>query len=483
MLRGHRHSAGLTLEELAQRSGVSARAIGDMERGRSKVPQARTVEALALALGLDEADTAELRTSARANRRLGAGPSPNLCGLPPEVPDFVGRDEESAWLTGAPAGIAVLSGAPGLGKTALAVHAARQSSERYPDGCFFLDLRGLDATPVAPDRALRRLLRALGVREEEIPRDGDECRSLYQHLVRDWRALVLLDNAADEAQLRPLLPGAGRAAVWVTSRRALTGIEHARRLTVRPLHAAHAVDLLGSITGLPRDAVLGEIAERCGRFPLALRIAGNRLLSRPDRTARDLADQLAAEDLRLQRLTAGDLRVRSAFTLSYERLAPPSRLLFRRLALVPGPDFGDELGSVLTGLPRAQVEELMDELVELGLLRSAAVDRAAFHDLLRLYAKQRLHEEEGAAEIGAARARMNGWLRETATVAGRWFAPDSREAVDSQEAVRRWLRTEQHHWFAAYRETARAGSRGVAASVAESMDRFFEWWTGWGYQP
>lgn len=206
--RAHRHDAGLTLEEPAEESGVSARAIGDMERGHSRGPQARTVQPLAVALALTRAATEELVGAARAGRRRQqAAAAPGPCELPPAVPDFTGRETETAWLgrsITAPAGrpVSIVSGAPGPGKTALVVHAAAQLVGRFADGCLFVDLRGLDAEPVMPHEALARLLRALGVRELDLPAETDERRVLYRRLMREREALVVLDNAAHEAQVR-----------------------------------------------------------------------------------------------------------------------------------------------------------------------------------------------------------------------------------------------------------------------------------------
>jgi tetratricopeptide (TPR) repeat protein/transcriptional regulator with XRE-family HTH domain len=498
LLRGFRHAAGLTLEELAAASGVSDRAIGDMERGRSRGPQARTVQALAAALALGQDDTDALLAAARDGRRRAQRATPGLCDLPPPIPDFAGRDAEIRWLetVGAPGTgthAVIVSGAPGLGKTTLVVQAAHRQARRYDDGCVFLNLRGLDAEPLDPHDALARLLKALGVRERDLPANPDERQVLHRHLVRDKKVLVVLDNAADEAQLRPLLPGEGYCTFWITSRRALTGIEHARRLVPRPLTVDAATALLETITADRTDgrdpASLGRIADLCGGLPLALRIAGNRLASRPAWTATSLADRLAAEDLRLDRLTAGDLRIKSAFTLSYEQLTAPARQLFRRLALVPGPDFSPALGAALTSSGPAEVEEMTDELVELGLLNAGHDDRASFHDLVRLYAHQRLNDEETPEEREAARAALRTWLLDTARTAGQWFEPGvSPRTVDGPlvrlhdaASAQDWLRTESVNWFAALRAAAAAGEHRRVVDVAESMHWFSDRWTHWGH--
>ncbi|ANS62572.1 regulatory protein [Streptomyces lincolnensis] len=501
MLRGHRHAAGMTLEELALASGVSDRAIGDMERGRSRGPQARTVQALATALRLPREDTDRLLTAARDGRRRTRRtrrPPHGLCDLPPAVPDFAGRDEEirrldAAGTPGTAAIPVIVSGAPGLGKTTLVVQAAHRQAARYDDGCLFLNLRGLDEEPLDPHDALARLLKALGVPEHDLPADLEERQVLHRRVVRDKNVLVILDNAADEAQLRPLLPGDGKCVFWVTSRRALTGIEHARRLVPTPLPAHAATTLLETITADRTDrqdtASLRRIADLCGGLPLALRIAGNRLVSRPAWSATGLADRLAAEDLRLDRLTAGDLKVKSAFTLSYEQLTAPARQLFRRLSLVQGPDFSPAHGAALTSFTPARVERMTDELIELGLLNAAGGDRVSFHDLVRLYAHQRLRDEETPEEREAARARLDGWLLDTARAAGQWFEPgDDPRPVPGPPAdghdpasAQRWLQTESAHWFAALRAAAAAGHHRRVVDVAESMHWFSDRWSHWGH--
>ncbi|WSQ14515.1 NB-ARC domain-containing protein [Streptomyces sp. NBC_01231] len=502
LLRGFRHAVGMTLEELAEASDVSDRAIGDMERGHSRGPQARTVQALATALGLRQEDADALLAAARDGRRRTRRTPSGLCDLPPPIPDFAGRDEEIRWLDtvggpGAGTHAVIISGAPGLGKTTLVVQAAHRQAKRYEDGCLFINLRGLDAQPLAPHEALARLLKALGVRERDLPADLEERQVLHRRLIRDKNVLVILDNAADEAHLRPLLPGEGTCTFWTTSRRALTGIEHARRLVPSPLAADAATALLETITGdrpgsgtdEQDTASLQRIADLCGGLPLALRIAGNRLVSRPAWTATSLAARLAAEDLRLDRLTAGDLRIKSAFTLSYEQLAEPARKLFRRLSLIPGPDFSPALGAALTSFGPAQVEQLTDELIELGLLNAAGGDRVAFHDLVRLYAHQRLSEEESPGEREAARAALHTWLLDTARTAGQWFEPvvgpwtvddplvDLRDATAAQD----WLRTESANWFAALRSAAAAGEHRRVVEVAESMHWFSDRWVHWGH--
>ncbi|MCC9311457.1 helix-turn-helix transcriptional regulator [Kitasatospora sp. RB6PN24] len=500
LLRAHRHAADLTLEELSERSGVSGRAIGDMERGHSRGPQPRTVAALAEALELSPDDTAVLLAAARSGRRRQRPIAARPCELPSPVPDFTGRETEVDWLGRTTADprlprVSIVSGAPGLGKTALVLHAGERLTESFTDGCLFLDLRGLDTEPLTPHDALGRLLRALGLRERDLPTETDERQALYRRLLKDRDVLIVLDNAAHEGQLRALLPGPGHGTVWVTSRRTLTGIEHARRLVLKPLPATAATTLLGAILALrdeePQDgsaaadpSALARIADLCGNLPLALRIAGNRLLSRPAWSARSLADRLGDEELRLGRLAAGDLRIRSAFQLSYDQLTQPIRRLFRRLALVPGPDFDAGLGSALTGLAPGSVEEMLDELLELGLLSTTATDRMLFHDLIRLYARERLDEEESPQDRRAAETAMHTWLLDTAQAAGCCFQPDGPRGAAvfaTPKAAQAWLEAESANWLAALRTAAEDGRHAEVVRTAESMHWFSDRWTYWGH--
>ncbi|MBR7836600.1 helix-turn-helix domain-containing protein, partial [Actinospica durhamensis] len=447
-LRRLRHAAGLTIEGLAARSGLTDRAISELERGRSRGPQHRTVAALSRALDLDGAGRERLSALARAGRPRPPAEAATPCALPRAVTHFTGRTSELAALSALTSAGAhgtdpdrpstvLLSGQGGIGKTALAVHAARMMRERFPDGQMYLDLRGLDSQPLEPGAVLTRLLRALGVREREIAQDLDERGAQYRALLRERALLLLLDNAADEAQVRPLLPDTGAGTVLLTSRRLLTGLEGVSRLPLAPLQASDSAALLASILA-DRDAAGAEsgpyrpqpeealeaVADLCGHLPLALRIAGNRLLTRPAWSTGDLVARLADEKRRLEHLRAGDVRITAAFALSYEQLTDSARALCRRLSLVPGPDFSLELAAVLADDSLDAAEDALDELYELSLLEQRTAERYAFHDLIRLFAGRRLGEEESQAERDLCFDRMTGWLLEVAAVAGRWFLFD-----------------------------------------------------------
>src|SRR5260370_4914816 len=242
LLRAYRHAARLTMEELAEASGVSARAISDMERGYSRRPQRGTMKAIIDALGLDPDDERALLNAAAAVREITAARAPGYCELPRDITDFTGRAAEVARLralagqgsAARPEVIAVVAAPAGLGKTALATHAARLLAGDCPDGQFFVDLQGMDTEPLDPAEALARLLKALGVAERRIPAGEAERSELYRGTLRGRRCLIVLDNAARELQVRPPLPAGRASLVLITSRRALAGVEDGHRLPLAP---------------------------------------------------------------------------------------------------------------------------------------------------------------------------------------------------------------------------------------------------------
>ncbi|SFI69086.1 AAA ATPase domain-containing protein [Amycolatopsis sacchari] len=499
LLRRYRHAAGMTQAELAEASGVSVRALSNLERGRARAAQRRSTEVLADALGLAGADRAGFLAAAREGRRRGTerAPAPAagtvLGTLPPAVADLVGRTAELDRLREAadaaadtPGGVVVsVVGQPGVGKTALVQSAAHTLRERFPHGFLSLDLRGMDDQPVTPRAALDTLLRALGVPPARIPATVEGQSALYRSLLAGRRLLVVLDNAADEAQVRPLLSGTAGCLTLITCRRALAGLESARWLRLSPLGPADASALVASIIGPDRVAAepgaAAELVELCGHLPLAVRIAGNRLASRPDWSLAYLVTQLRDEHTRLAALAAGDLRVRPAFEISHRRLSPAARLVFRRAAVVPGPDFGAELAAVATGLPEAEVQAHLDELVDANILLAARVaGRYAYHDLIRLYAGERLAAEEDQAAAEQARARVWDHLLTTAVEAGRLFlpnalaqgSPEPAGRFTSRAGARAWLDAEAGNWLAAQRAAARAGQHRAVLDLAKALHWF-----------
>ncbi|MEU4549495.1 AfsR/SARP family transcriptional regulator [Nonomuraea dietziae] len=323
---------------------------------------------------------------------------------PPDIADFTGRQAVLDWIESAlPApGAApvhlVLYGPAGAGKSALAVHAAARLD--LPDGRLHASLRDR-----APGAVLEDLLRSLGCPDGAVPSSLDERVRLYRSLVAGRRLLVVLDDATSEAQVRPLLPTGAGCLTLVTSRSPLFGLEAARAYPLDVLEAGEAVAMLARIIGADRVAAEPDQAHRivrlCGALPLALRIAGSRLARRRGWTLEHLADRLGDERGRLDELSAGDLAVRSSLALGYRALSGDERLLLRRLGALSSPDFAPWIAVALVGRDGGRG---MESLAEGGLLQERGLDRYGWHDLTRLYAAERLAEEEGPASAVLAGA-------------------------------------------------------------------------------
>jgi DNA-binding SARP family transcriptional activator len=335
--------------------------------------------------------------------------------LPGSVYQFTGRRKELAALTGrlaqadtsrpSAALIWVIGGMAGIGKTALAVHWAHQVAERFPDGQLFVNLRGFDpmGTPVSPTDALSDLLDALGLPAEGIPPGLDARAGLYRSLLWARRVLVVLDNARDAAQVRPLLPGGPRCGVVITSRGPLAGLaaaEGARLLTLDLLPEAEARELLVRRLGAARlnaePAAADELARACGGLPLALSVAAARVSAYPRLGLRALAEELTDAQRRLDALDAGDVAtsVRAVFSWSLRGLPAPAARLFRLLSFHPGPDFTCPAAASLAGVALPEARRTLRELAEAHLISEHAPGRFGVHDLLRAYAA------EQAAAVG-----------------------------------------------------------------------------------
>ena len=360
--------------------------------------------------------------------RAAARPVPRL--LPTDIADFTGRAEQLEQiqrrlsdLAGEairlPVPVVVIVGQGGVGKTSTAVHASHALAGHFLDGQLFADLHGGAAHPVGPMQVLERFLRALGVPGAQIPEGLDERAEMYRNLVADRRILVVLDDAVDESQVAPLLPGSGTAAVMITSRRQLAGLAGATHIETGVLDAASSLDLLGRIAGADRvhtqSAAAAAVAGHCGHLPLALRIAGARLATRPHWDIQRLADRLADETKRLDELRHGDLGIRVNISLSYDNASAQARRLLRRLALLEIPVFSGWLAAALLNGPVEDAEDVLDDLVATRLIETAGDGSGVhsqyrFHDLIRVFARERLAAEETAAERKAALERALGAL-------------------------------------------------------------------------
>jgi len=358
-------------------------------------------------------------------------PVPVPAQLPADIPHFTGRHAQLDALTAlaAKAGSAVvittIGGTAGIGKTALAVHWAHQAASSFPDGQLYVNLRGFDpaASPLQPETAVRGFLHALAVPPARIPADPDAQAALYRSLLAGQRILVVLDNARDPDQVRPLLPGSPGCLALVTSRNQLTGLaarDGAHTLTLDLFSPREAHDLLTRRLGVGRAAAepeaVGELASLCARLPLALNIIAARAAARPAFPLAVFAAQLRQARGRLAALDTGDATadIRAVFSWSYQALSPAAARTFRLLGIHPGPDATVPAAASLTAVSREQASAALDELTAAHLLTEHAPGRYAFHGLLHAYAadQARTHDT-GEAQHQALHRMLDHYLHTT----------------------------------------------------------------------
>ncbi|WP_435608229.1 BTAD domain-containing putative transcriptional regulator [Streptomyces sp. C10-9-1] len=401
--------------------------------------------------------------------------------LPATVPDFTGRDafvrelgDRLATAEGSVMAVSALAGIGGVGKTTLAVHVAHQARGRFPDGQLYVDLQGATSRSAEPETVLGSFLRALGTADSAIPDTLDERAALYRSALDGRRVLVLLDNARDAAQVRPLLPGTAGCAALVTSRVRMVDLAGAHLVDLDVMSPDEALRLFTRIVGeervsAEREAALDVVAA-CGFLPLAIRIAASRLAARRTWTVSVLAAKLADERRRLDELQAGDLAVKATFELGYGQLEPSQGRAFRLLGLADGPDVSLAAASAVLDLPAHDTEDLLEGLVDTSLLESAAPGRYRFHDLVRLYARACAERDERADDREAALSRLlDFYLATAARVYGIERPgdrlPDHLEptggaglAFADRRGAQDWLYAEAHCLLACARQAA-AGPR------------------------
>ncbi|MBB5958624.1 DNA-binding SARP family transcriptional activator [Saccharothrix tamanrassetensis] len=330
--------------------------------------------------------------------------------LPPEADHYTGRDgalDELSGLVGRESAVlpvVTVTGCPGVGKTAFAIRAGHRLATSFPHGQLFVDLRGADRRPRRPEEVLARFLRDLGVAGVDVPSRAEERAGMFRDRLAGRRVLLVLDNAASEDQVRPLLPGHPGCCVLITSRSRLTGLDTCKRIRLSALAPADSARLLGKLVGdeaVERGAAR-RITELCGGLPLALRIVGTKLRSLPHLTADALALRLEDEQHRLDELVGGDREVRAGFLLSYAGLGEPERRAFRLLALLPGASFPAWAAAAALDQDLHPTERLLERLVEANLLEcgtsAAGRLRYHFHDLLRLFAEEKAEQDSTAEE-------------------------------------------------------------------------------------
>jgi tetratricopeptide (TPR) repeat protein/transcriptional regulator with XRE-family HTH domain len=416
LLRGFRRQAALTQEALAEGSGLSVEAIRVLEGGRRRHPRPATIDQLAVALGLSEADRSRLVDAAR--RRQAAA----LHDLPPDIEDFAGRAKELeellAALTGTATAVSLVSvaGMGGIGKTALAVHGARLMSATFPDGYLYLNLQGHSVVrPPQPLELLQRMLRALGVDEGNIPAEAEAAAARYRSALAGRKVLVLLDDAASTSQVAPLIPGTSGSAALITSRKQLIGLAGVRQLRLDVLSDADAVELLSAVLGRSRVEAQREAAlavvRLCGHLPLALRIAAGYLSGQRGKSLGQLAVEL--ESSRAKVLSADGSGVRASIELSLRALADDPGPIAQRAAevfpvaaLLGVDDFALRAAAAGMDRPIGEVEDALEHLVDVGLLETPQLHRYRLHDLVREVGREQAQELLGRPGTAKVRQRV-----------------------------------------------------------------------------
>lgn len=497
LLQLHRRRALISQEGLAERSQVSVRTIRELERGRVRVPRAQSVRLLAAALGLNGDALDQFEAAARDQDDVsGQDMAPKQ--LPAAVTDLTGRDDQAAALRAMFEGrdeltVVVLTGPPGVGKSALAVHVAHQLRPTFADGQLYVRLHDGEGRPIQAREVLARFLRVLGVVGQHIPTGEAERSAMFRSRLADRRMLVVLDDAVDLGQVRPLLPATRGCGVLVTSRARLTDLEGSRSVDVNLLEPVQAVTLLGRIAGPNRvrddPAAADAIARRCGCLPLALRVAGARLAARPHWPLARLDDLLADEHRRLDELAAADLEVRAGLELSYGALGPLPRTAFQLLGLLGATDVCAWAVAALLDLPLDQAEQAVEELVDARLLDvdqepAAGPIRYGFHDLIRLYALERAEAElDDRIRREALSRALGAWLavvekadaRLPATSdvitrgrAARYPLPDELAAVLVEDPLG-WFESERANLMVAVERACELGAAELAWELTASL--------------
>jgi DNA-binding SARP family transcriptional activator len=416
--------------------------------------------------------------------------------LPADIGDFTGRETQVSYLcdmltqrgaAGGPGAVplAFVAGAGGLGKTTLAIHAAHQIRDQFPDGQLYVDLLGATPQPLAPGEVLARFLRDLGVEGSKVPVGDEERAALYRTRLTGRRVLVVLDNARDSAQVRPLLPGSASCAVLVTTRNRTADLASTRYVDLHVLDDDEALALFARVLGddraLAEPDATAEVLIACAGLPLAIRICAARLAARHQWRIATMANRLRDQRRRLDELKVGDLAVRASFQVSYESLQrrkdnDPART-FRLLGLWQGPSISLSAAAALVGVADFDsdgVATALEGLVDAHLLESPDPDWYRFHDLLRFYATECAQADEAEEERAAAIDRLLHWYLRTADGAAQVVSPHGYRILlgevqgefmnrfEATEDALTWYDSERANIAAATRQAAAAGIHEVA---------------------
>ncbi|WUH94292.1 helix-turn-helix domain-containing protein [Streptomyces sp. NBC_00433] len=499
-VRRLRQAAGLSLAELAELAYYSKGQLSKIENSLAVPPldQAQRIDDVLNADGtlvaLLPPGRGSRRSPSRAPQRL------PVTGLPPDTAYLVGREKALADCAKAlrqpispPGGNAVVcavGGMAGVGKTAVAVRIATCSADRFVDGCLFLDLHGYGTVPpLSSTEALDRLLRRLGFDGERIPAELEERSALFRQSVAERHLLLVLDNASDTEQIRPLLPNGGNVRVLVTSRSRLRALDEACHLTLDVLSHSEAEALFASVAGIggPQAAEQAAIVDLCGRLPLAVRIIAARFRGggTPVATA-ELVTRLADQQQVLDEIEDGERSIAAAFSLSVEALPGDARRMFGLLGLHPGAQMTAHIAAVLADLELMEAERLLRRLFDAHLLLEHSTGRYRFHDLMAAYARREARRTSTASERAAARRRLLEWALDAVHRSRSVLVPHRNlptppvtvrpslviSAGDYRKALH-WSSTEQDNLIAFCRLAAETGFDDLTWQLALALRDYF----------
>ncbi|MFC3453838.1 ATP-binding protein [Amycolatopsis speibonae] len=489
-LRRRRKAAGLSLTELAARTHYSKGYLSKVETGIS-APNPALAALCETELGA-EGELTPLLPGEPVRRR--GRPDVRPSGLPPATPSFAGRAAELRAIRTAleaDGGVCVVSGMGGVGKTELAVRCAHRLESGFADGCLFIDLRGHDSGEST--EVHDRLLRVLGVAADRIPADPADRTALYRSRLRGSSLLLVLDNAVNAAQVRPLLPAEPKCRVLITSRSRLSALDDAEHVSLDMLPLAEAVDLFTTVTGVPADDTVTRVVRRCARLPLAIRIAAARLRAHPAWDVAELDRRLDDEAARLGELDDGERTLAAAFRLSVQQLSAAESRLFGLLTVHPGTDVDIHSASALSTLSLRETDRLLDRLHEAHLITQPEPDRYGFHDLLRAFATEFVltDVEDGMKAF----SRLTAFAVRSAAQADKELTPHrfvpeitfdqgtpEPARLDDSEMAMSWFRTEWPSLVALCRTARERGEHDRCWQLAFFLRDFFfvaKLWDPW----
>lgn len=462
------------------------------------------VLAIVRALGLDEREADRWRAAwFRATAKTGTAAGV-FRQLPADLPTFTGRTDDLAKLLELTAAvesgaattvvISAIDGMAGVGKTQLAIHVAHMlvRAGRYDDAQLYVNLRGFDGEqpPADPSAVLEGFLRQLGVPARQIPEGTDARAAMFRDRMHDRNALILLDNAADERQVRDLIPAGPGCLVLITSRRVLADLDGANLWSLDSFSPGEALDLLARIVGADRVAAEPDAAARvvaqCGWLPLGVALIAARLRSRPTWSLADLDARLEDRTGLLTELATGGRGIAAAFALSYQNLTDEQQRMFRFLSLHPGTDFDAGAAAALTGSDRREAERLLEDLLDANLLQQRTVGRYGLHDLLRVYARDQLRAQTPEPDWTAATTRLLAYYLATAANADRLLNPARQElSLDpatetlspldftDQASAWQWCDTEYANLLGAIRLSADTGCHTITWQLPVVLSVYF----------